>query len=137
MQLCNETITVFNAKYDDATGYDVYIPTVISGVSWYFSAVTTVGSDGLQASDQYTVRIPADADFSGRSYVSPLEFAKAEDSGAVFTLRAGDIIVHAAVSESGLRPKDLQTRYPEMMTVLAITDNRRAPHGGHWKVVGK
>ena len=138
MKLCNDTITIFNARLDQAAGYDVYYPTVISGVSWYLHTITTVDGSGLRAANQFTVRIPVDADFSGKKYVSPKEFAACDDPGAVFTLKAGDIIVHGAVTEAtGLRPAELQKRFDEMVTVLAVTDNRRAPHGKHWKVVGK
>lgn len=137
MKLCEDTITVFNAKYDRTAGADVYIPTVISGVSWYLHTVTNVDNSGLRAANQFTVRVPVDANFSGKKYVSPSEFASAEDPSGLFTLKAGDLIVHGAVGEEGLRPADLQKRFDEVVTVLAVTDNRRAPRGRHWKVVGK
>lgn len=137
MKLCEDTITVFNAKYDRAAGADVYIPTVISGVSWYLHTVTNVDNSGLRAANQFTVRVPVDANFSGKEYVSPSEFASAEDPSGLFTLKAGDLIVHGAVAEEGLRPADLQKRFDEVVTILAVTDNRRAPRGRHWKVVGK
>lgn len=137
MRMCDDTITVFNAKFNRDAGIDEYIPTVISGVSWYFHTITTVESAGLKAANQFTLRIPTDADFSGKTYVTPLEFAASEDTADVFTLKAGDIIVHDAITDTGLRPKDLQTRCAEVVTVLAVTDNRRAPHAPHWKVVGK
>lgn len=35
MKLCNDTITVFNAKLDQTLDATVYVPTVIHGVSWY------------------------------------------------------------------------------------------------------
>lgn len=138
MRLCDQTITVFNAKLDPDTGNDVYYPTVISGVSWFQQTITTVDSSGLKAANQITVRIPDDAetDFSGKSYVTPEEYATADPS-SVFTLRAGDLLVHAAVTER-LRPAELQQRYGEAVaTVLAVTDDRRTPHAPHWKVVGK
>lgn len=137
VRLCDETITVFNAKYNPDTGNDEYIPTVVSGVSWFLNTITTVENGGLRAANQFTLRIPPDADFSGKTYVTPKEFADAEDGAEVFTLKAGDIIVHEAITETGLRPKDIQDRCSEMVTVLAVTDNRRAPRGKHWKVVGK
>lgn len=137
MRLCNDTITVFNAKFDRDAGDDVYIPTVISGVSWYLNTITTVENGGLRAANQFTLRIPVDADSLGKVYVTPKEFADAEDGAEVFTLKAGDIIVHEAITDTGLRPKEIQERCSEMVTILAVTDNRRAPRGKHWKVVGK
>lgn len=137
MRRCNDTITVFNAKLDRALGSDVYHPTVISGVSWYFHTLTNVGNSGLQAANQLTLRIPADADFAGKAYVSPAEFAASEDPAGVFTIKAGDIVVRGRVMEEGLRPSDLQGRGYEMATILGVTDNRDAAHAPHWRVVGK
>lgn len=137
MELCNDTITVFNSKLDKTVGADTYYPTVISGVSWYLQTVTTVDHSGLRAANQFTVRVPVGADFSGKTYVTPDQFAVCEDPALVFTLKAGDLIVHGAVLEEGLRPADLQKRFAEVVTILGVTDNRRAPRGKHWKVVGK
>lgn len=137
MKHCEETITLFNAKYDSALGYDRYIPTVISGVSWFLQTITTVDSSGLRAANQFTVRIPVDADFGGKQYLKPLEYAAHPTGDGVFTIRAGDIIVHEAVTDADLRLDDLKKRFDEMVTVLAVTDDRNAPHGKHWKVVGK
>ncbi len=56
--MCNDTITVLNAKLDKASGDDVYRPTIISGVSWFFNTITAVDSSGLRAANQLTLRIP-------------------------------------------------------------------------------
>lgn len=136
MKLCNETITVFNAKLDTASGMDQYHPTVISGVSWFCEVASAVDASGLKAANKYTIRIPADADFSGKGYVDPATYA-AGDPAAVFTLNTGDIIVKGAVDHAGLRPADLQRMCGEIVTILGVTDNRRAPNARHWKVVGK
>ena len=62
MNLCNETITVFNAKLNPETGNDDYNGTVIDGVSWFCEIVSTV-DQGLKAANKFTIRIPEDADF--------------------------------------------------------------------------
>lgn len=135
MKLCNETITVFNAKLDETTSDDVYLKTVINGVSWFCDLASTVDSSGLKVANKFTIRIPADADFGGKSYIDPKTFAKT-GTDQNFTLQIGDIIVKGAVAEDGLRPADLQAIYPEVFTILSVTDNRRAPNAKHWKVVG-
>lgn len=137
MKLCNETITVFNAVMDPDTGYDSYMPTVIAGVSWYSTIESAVTDSGLKAANKTTIRIPDDADFSGRVYVSPEAYAAAEDRTGLFTLAQGDLIVHAA--EPGpMTPAQLQEKYGGgVVTVLGVTDNRRAPRAKHWRVVGK
>ena len=67
MKLCNDTITVFNAKLDQTLDATVYVPTVIHGVSWYGGEKSTVDANGLKAASQYTIRIPLKADAGGRS----------------------------------------------------------------------
>ena len=136
MKLCIETITVFNAALDPETGYDVYNPTVINGVSWYSTIESTVTDEGLKAANRFTIRVPLDADFSGKSYVHPKQYADAEDRSGIFTLAQGDLIVHAAETEA-LTPAQLQEKYGEVVTVLGVTDNWRAPRAKHWRVVGK
>lgn len=132
--MCNDTITVFNAKLNPTTGNDDYYGTVISGVSWYCKIKSAV-DDGLKAANEFTVRIPENADFGSKSYVSPLDFAQAEDISGLFTLKNGDIVVHGAVTTTGLRPAALHKDY-EAFTVLGVTDDRRAPHAPQWVVIG-
>ena len=136
MKKCNETITVFNAKLDEASGMDVYHSTIISGVSWYSDIASSVeGSGGLKAANKFTVRIPLDADFSGKAYADPIAYAGGDPNNR-FTLKNGDIIVKGAVHDVGLRPADLKKRFPEVVTVLGVTDSTNAPRAKHWKVVG-
>ena len=134
MNLCNETITVFNAKYDPQADKDAYNGTVINNVSWFCEIVSTV-DNGLKAANKFTIRIPEDADFGGKTYVSPLDYADASDVSSLFTLKNGDIVVRGSVTGSDLRPADLHKSY-EAFTILGVTDNRRAPKAPHWKVVG-
>ena len=141
MRLCKDTITVFNARYDKDNDRDVYHATVITGVSWYDEIASNVDSSGLKAADKYTIRIPVDADFSGKTYVDPVTYAGVSgDPATMFTLKSGDIIVKGSVTvNAGVdpRPSELQKAYAEVATVLGVTDNRRAPNAPHWKVVGK
>jgi hypothetical protein len=137
MRLCNETITVFNARLDPKSGYDTYHVTVIRGVSWYCDIASNVDSSGLKAANKFTIRIPIDADFGDKTYLSPKEYAEAENPETVFTLSNGDIIIKGETpTEENLRPADLKKRFSEYVTILGVTDNRRAPRSKHWKVVG-
>ena len=160
MKLCNETITVFNRTWNAETGREVYVPTIIKGVSWFSELVSAVDATGLHAADRFIIRIPQDADFSGKQYVEPNAFQeKASDTYKIlgpdskpllsedgdfivyyihddeFTLKSGDVIVKAAVEES-ISPAQLQKRFVECCTILGVTDNRRAPNAPHFKVVG-
>ena len=135
MNLCNDVITVFNAKFNPATGSDDYNVTAISGVSWFCEIVSNVDSSGLKSANRFTIRIPETADFGGKTYAAPRDYAGAADVSGAFTLQNGDVVVHGAVAESGLRPAALHKQY-EAFTILGVTDNRRAPNAPHWKVVG-
>lgn len=135
MNLCNDIITVFNARLNPDTGSDVYIGTVISGVSWFSENVSSVDSSGLKAANKFTIRIPATANFGNKAYTAPLDYAGAVDVSGLFTLRNGDIVVHGAVTALDLRPAALHKNY-EAFTILGVTDNRRARNAPHWKVVG-
>lgn len=136
MRLCNETITVINAKYDQSTGYDTYNPTIINGVSWFCEIASNVESSGLKAADKFTIRIPEDANFNGKTYLDPITYAQSGDPSKNFTLKNGDIIVRAAVSGGSITPSGLKQLYTDVVTILGVTNNMRAPKGKHWKVVG-
>ena len=136
MKLCNDTITVYNHRWNSETGKDEYIATVITGVSWYGSIQTRPDNNGLTAADQFVVRIPVDAGTSNKSYVDPIAYAKAANVSGLFTLAQGDIVVKASLSVTPMTPAALQAAYTDCFTILGVTDNRRAPNAPHWKVVG-
>ena len=79
MQLCNDTITLYNRRFDPDEDCDVYERTVIRGVHWFNSEATTVDSTGLKAANKVTIRIPVDADFGGKAYLPPKQYAAADD----------------------------------------------------------
>lgn len=122
MKLCNDVITVFNARVDPELGDDVWTPTVIKGASWYATDASTVDASkgGLVAANKVTVRIPAGVIPEG------------------FAIKNGDVIVKGdASSEENPTPPKLKKVYGgDFMTVLAVTDNRRAPRAPHVKVIG-
>lgn len=136
MRLCTDTITVLNGKVDETTGFDAFHATVITGVSWYGSTVSTVDSEGLKAADKVTVRIPADADCSGKSYATPAAYASG-DPDKLFTLKNGDVIAKGAFTGADLTPAKLRAQCEDVITILGVTDNRRAPRARHLKVVGQ
>ncbi len=131
MRLCDETITLYNAGLDPATGEDVYLKTVISGCSWAEARGAAAEKGGSRASDGCVIRIPEDAGFSGKRYVAPAAFDGA--SGECFTLLPGDLVVRGEVTEEGLRPDELRRRY-SALTVRAVSDKRRGRLGRHWRI---
>ncbi len=134
MNLCNETITVFNKRV--VNHEYVYYPTVIDGVSWWGHVATNVGEKGLVAANSVRVRIPVDADFGGKSYVGNKEYAEAASVDGIFTLANGDIIIKGSVAVAPMTPAELKAAFDGFITVLGVTDNRRAPNAPHFRVVG-
>lgn len=135
MKLCNDTVTVFNARVDPATGANVWTATVITGASWYMTDASTVDASkgGLVAANKATVRIPE------------------ENAPEGFSLKAGDVIVKGSVpltetvTVNGVSstvaidwtPAKLKKAWgADCVTVLGVTDNRRAPNAPHWRVTG-
>lgn len=128
-----ETITIFNRAYAENEGYDIYVPTVISGASWVALSSASVQKDGLKGACKYTVRIPEDADFSGKTYVEPHLYS---GDGTTFTIAVGDIIVKG--NESGsMRPAEVKEKYGSFITITSVSDFRKAPNARHWKVEGE
>ena len=124
MQLCNDTITLYNRRFDPDEDCDVYERTVIRGVHWFNSEATTVDSTGLKAANKVTIRIPTDADFGGKVYFPPKQYAATDDPAAAFTLVAGDLVV-LGIGAEDLRPAAIHDTYSEAATILQVTDNRR------------
>ena len=139
MKLCNDTITVFNARVDPDVGGNVWKPTVITGASWYLTDASTVDASkgGLVAANKATVRIPEGADAGGKAYADPITYANAEDVSGLWTVQAGDVIVKGDASATvNPTPAKLKAAYADCVTVLGVTDNRRAPNAPHWRVTG-
>ena len=138
MKLCNDTITVFNARVDPEVGGNVWIPTVIVGASWYLTDASTVDASkgGLVAANKATIRIPVDADTGGKAYADPVSYASAEDVSRLWTLKGGDIVVKAAVEGADWTPAKLKAAYADCVTILGVTDNRRALRAKHWRITG-
>jgi hypothetical protein len=135
MKECNEVITLFNAKFESTADSDTYQRTVISGASWFGTVKSSVDKTGLNAANQFTIRIPVDADTEGKAYIDVQGYTEAEDVSALFTLNEGDIIVRG-VADAGLRPAEIRKQYAEVITILAITDSSKRSNAPHWKVVG-
>jgi len=136
MKLCEETITLYNAKFDKTDDCDIYNRTLIIGVSWFREIASNVDNTGLKAANKFIIRIPENSNANGKSFLDPSAYAKATDVSGNFTLKEGDIIVHGIATEEHPIPAELNRKYNEVVTILGITDNRNAPNGKHWKVVG-
>ena len=136
--MTSERVTVYTARVDPATRAEAYAPTVLAGVSWYCRTEAGVTDGGMKAANVYTLRIPEDVDAGGKAYAAQEAYRRAESVDALWTIQKGDVIVRGDATESGMTPARLRERYgaENVMTVLGVTDNRRAANARHWKVVG-
>lgn len=150
MKLCNDVITVFNARVDPDVGGNVWTGTVITGASWFLTDASTVDASkgGLVAANKATIRIPMGVNTGGKTYTDPMTYANAQSVVGLWTLNAGDIIVKGSVpltretTTNGVTsttaiawtPAALKKAYADCVTVLGVTDNRRAPSAPHWRV---
>lgn len=109
MQLTDTTMTLFASAIERSTGNVCYSAEVYHNVSWFEETVTGLDSDGgLKSASKITIRIPRTA--------------------SAFPGRPGDLVA------KGSWPT-LDAAVGCTATILGVTDNRRASHAPHWKVV--
>ena len=127
MKLCNDVMTLFNARVDPASGDMAYCATVIRGVGWHVSRGTSPDARGGSAvRRRAVVRVPLEADADGKRYVSPEAYRQAADVSGLYTLACGDLICRG----------EAEAPTGACLALCDITDNRSAPRGAHWKLVG-
>lgn len=119
----DQTITVYNSVYNEATGFDDYSRAVIKGVSWYSQIKAAAGAKGLVYDRLFKVRIPATA-VADKAYTAPDQFTSPEEQ---YTLKMATIVVKG---EGPPAPKDGNewaklTDREEAFSVLGYHDNRR------------
>lgn len=138
MYLCDEVISVFNARVNGDSGEVEYLPTVIRGASWHGEKGEALSDEGgMRQSGKITARIPADADAGGKRWAEPEAWRGAGEPGSLWTLACGDIIVRGKATGGGWTLRRIRESFSERATVLAVADNRRAPNAPHWRVSGR
>ena len=99
------------------------------------------GSKELSKSDAYTIRIPADADTSGKKYADQKAYSELDDTvfSGYWTLQPGAIIVQGLVDLETATETELRQSYPEVIFVRNFTDNRSRGSSSmkHWRVGGE
>ena len=137
MNLCNETITIYNHYIDSTTKSPVYLPTVIDGVHWFGVNKSVPNQNGLVSAEEYTIRIPLTSNFSGKRYTTKKSFNRLNDRTRYFTITEGDVIVRGSHALSNVKPSYLESEFDDVITVVSVTDNTQSPNAPHWKVVCK
>lgn len=139
--MVNSDITVFNKRYDRTERTERFHGTKIRGVSFYSRKGTSSGNKELSKSDSYTIRIPADADTSGKEYVDQKAYSELGDDifSGYWTLQPGAIIIQGLVDLETATETELRKLYPEVVFVRNFTDNRSrgSANMNHWRVGGE
>lgn len=112
MHHADKTVTVYHKEWDEDNAVDAYRGTVLSGVSFFSRIATAVGTEGLTAACEGTLRIPMEAAPDG------------------LVLKNGDLVCEGALQTDGMCPGDLDDLCPYVFTVVGVTRNTsgREPH---------
>lgn len=113
--ITNAAITIYHKSYDPVTRRDIWTYTQYPAVNWYGKRAVNVDSNGLNAANAYTIRIPT---------TSIIEAAN------------GDVVVKGLVQDDITGPTQLKKYITFVIT--AVRDNRRgSPMMHHWRIEGK
>ncbi len=142
--ITNADITLFNRFYDSKNRQDIFLPTVIKGVSLYMKSGSSGDNKFRESTATYKIRIPIDADMGESSYVDLVEYCKMdfEDAKKHWTLQADSIVILAVVEESDAQGKakltELSKKYGTFVTVTDFSDNttRGIKRMAHWRIGG-
>ena len=88
----NEDITIYNCRLDEETRREAYYPTVIRGVSYHESIGESGSPKNRSEASGYEIRIPLNADTSGREYVDAGTYRGLSDASGYWTIQEDDLI---------------------------------------------
>jgi len=92
----NETVTIYNKRYDPTAKKNLWQKTVIRDVSWAGSQKVTLG-DGLSSNDGYSVRIPLKAmELADGTFLPRDQYQALPDvlyASGYWTAQNGDVVV--------------------------------------------
>ncbi len=142
--ITNADITLFNKFYDSDNRQDIFLPTVIKGVSLYMKSGSSGDNKFRESTATYKIRIPIDADMGESTYADPVKYCKMdlEEAKKHWTLQADSIVVPAVVEESDVQSKtkltELTKKYGTFITVTDYSDNttRGIKRMAHWRIGG-
>ena len=139
--ITNSDITIFNKRYDKTERTERFYGTKIRGVSLYSKKGTSSRDKQMSQDDDYTIRIPVDADTGEKQYIEQQAYAslKEEEFGLFWTLQPGAIIVAGLVDQETATETELKQNYPDAIVVTNFTDNRGRGSESvwHWRVGGE
>lgn len=141
--ITNADLTLYNTYYNRETGLTEYHRTVIRGVNWQGAQKSEVGDKGLKNADYANIYIPMTADFGGKNYIGPRQYAKLEPDvvDGYFTFQSNDkvvkdIIYFEITGKKGHSLKELTQNFDNVLTVMSVVswDKSMSPTLAHYHV---
>ena len=142
--LFTDTMTVFNHSCDE--GKDSWKRTIIRGVQWRHSKKELTVAKGVQTEERVeSVTVDFSRGYDRPPYVEPIQYGTlpAEERAGSWTLNSKnglDIIALGEIPEEIAGEDDidsLRKKYPYVVLVSSVADNRNRPRLKHIRVVGK
>jgi len=131
----NNTITIYNKRYDPDTKKNLWPKTVIRAASWAGCQKVTT-ADGLTSNDGYSVRVLKDAMPDG--FLERDDYVALHDHVGHWTVQNGDVIVLGESSDVDSEITIITKRYTNCFTVTAVhTDNLMRALLPHLRLEGK
>ena len=124
----DQTITIYNKRYDPATKKTLWPKTTIHGVSWA-GCQRVVTGEGLTSTDGYSARIPLHAFPDG--FLKRDEYTALPDPTGRWTAQNGDVVVLGAGPDVVSGIAEITKQFTDCFTVTSVhTDNmtRLLPH---------
>lgn len=142
--ITNADITLFNKSYDRENRQDIFLPTVIKGVSLYMKQGSTGDNKFRESSATYKIRIPVDADMGDSTYVDLVAYRKMDlqEASKHWTLQPDSVVIPLVVDESVVEQRasltELTKKYGTFITVTDFSDNttRGIRRMHHWRIGG-
>ena len=134
-----DSITIFNKKYDPAKRDYDYIRTYIEGVNVEKKKAVNVIKSGLENASSGTVYIPIeDLNTENKEYISPKKYQglTSKNLDNCYTLQTGDIVVIGMIDytvDKDNTVTKLKNEFDDVFEILIVDDKLK---GGlpHWEV---
>ena len=134
-----DSITIFNKKYDEAKRDYEYIRTYLIGVNIEKKKAVNVIKSGLENASSGTIYIPIeDLITENKTYIMPKKYQRIskEEIENYYTLQTGDLIVSGIVDyiiNEKNTITNLKNNYDDVFEVISVDDKLK---GGlpHWEV---
>lgn len=134
-----DSITIFNKKYDPAKRDYDYIRTYIEGVNVEKKKAVNIIKSGLENASAGTVYIPIeDLKTEDKEYISPKKYQSltSENTANYYALQTGDIVVIGVIDytvDGDNTITKLKNEFDDVFEILVVDDKLK---GGlpHWEV---